>query len=258
MTFAGMSGMSDERDGTNTAGEARDAAPGPRLQNPFYRGWRDYKDYEHEMRAFKVLAKRDAPAICARIGGFAELEAFTGFHAFDEVKETLQFSFGHRPMRRSTLEGKPASENGASLVYSAGPTGHCIVALYPPQSDVAKVHEKLIFLRMGRISAARLRDRLERDLRDLVAYEMVGSLDTTPTLRQRMRVRWLRFVKYKQMDSGFTGVKTHRDITDIANALSGKAASSAFAGVMKLLGPLLLLAVLGYFGLSGVAAWLAE
>lgn len=250
--------MSEDREESITADEVLPAVPGPRLQNPFYPGWRDYKDYEHEMRAFKVVAKRDAPAICARIGGFAELEAYTGFHAFDEVKETLQFSFGHRPMGRLTLEGKPASENGASLVYSAGPTGHCIVALYPPQSDIAKVHEKLIFLRIGRISAARLRDRLERDLRDLVAYEMVGSLDTSPTLRQRLRVQWLRFAKYKQMDSGFTGVRTHRNITDIANALSGKAAGSAFAGVMKLLGPLLLLAVLGYLGFSGLVARLAE
>ncbi len=250
--------MNEDRDETTTAGETRHTDPGPRLQNPFYRGWRDYKDYEHEMRAFKVVAKRDAPAICARIGGFAELEAFTGFHAFDEVKETLQFSFGHRPMRRLTLEGKPASENGASLVYSAGPTGHCIVALYPPQSDLGRVHEKLIFLRIGRISAARLRDRLERDLRDLVAYEMVGSLDTRPTLRQRLRVQWLRFAKYKQMDSGFTGVKTHRNITDIANTLTGKAAGSAFAGMMKLLGPLLLLGALGYLGFAGLAARLAE
>ncbi|MGQ0590405.1 MAG: hypothetical protein ACT4N8_12900 [Sphingosinicella sp.] len=250
--------MSEDRDESITAREALHAAPGPRLQNPFYPGWRAFKDYEHEMRAFKVIAKREAPAICARIGGFAELEAYTGFHAFDEVKETLQFSFGHRPMRRFTLEGKPASENGASLVYSAGPTGHCMVALYPPQSDLGRVHEKLIFLRIGRISAARLRDRLARDLRDLVAYEMVGSLDTRPTLRQRLRVRWLRLVKYKQMDGGFTGVKTHRDITDIANALSGKAASSVFAGVMKLLGPLLVLAVLGYLGFSGLAARLAE
>jgi hypothetical protein len=247
----------ENRDVSITADEVLPAPPGPRLQNPFYRGWRDYKDYEHEMRAFKVVAKRDAPAICTRIGGFAELEAYTGFHAFDEVKETLQFSFGHRPMRRLTLEGKPASENGASLVYSAGPTGHCIVALYPPQSEIAKVHEKLIFLRIGRISAARLRDRLERDLRDLVAYEMVGSLDTSPTLRQRLRVQWLRFAKYKQMDSGFTGVKTHRNVAEIAAALSGKAAGSAFAGIFKLLAPLLLFALLGYLGFVELVARLA-
>ncbi len=43
-------------------------------------------------------------------------------------------------------------------------------------------------------SGGQLRSRLRRDLRDLVAYNYATALDGEPTLRERIRIRWIRLI----------------------------------------------------------------
>lgn len=228
-----------------------------RLENPFARKWRRYKDAEHDMRHFKAAAPAKIRRILPTLARFRELEAYTGFHLFNDHAQTLQASFGHRLMFRKTLDGELASENGASLVYSQGPTGDIAAILYPAQSDLARVRENLIFLRLGQRSASRLFDGLARDLADFIAYELVTSLDGSPTVAQRLRVHWLRLSRRSQRDSGFDQPQTHRPVSDVASALSGKAAGGTLTGIFKVLGPVAAAAALGYLGYVGLAARLS-
>lgn len=229
-----------------------------RLQNPFSRKWRRFKDAEHDMRHYKMTAPATIALLTPTLKGFIELEAYTGFHVFDDHPQTLQASFAHRLIGRRTINGETASENGASLVYSQGPTGDIATILYPARSDVARVSENLIFLRGRRRSASKLLEGLERDLSDLVAYELVTSLDGDASLAQILRVWWLRTTRSKQRDSGYDKPQTHRSITDIASALGGKAVGGSISGVFKFVAPLALGIALTYLGFVGAAALLSR
>lgn len=228
-----------------------------RLANPFERKWRRFKDAEHDMRHFKLIAPGKIEAILPTIDRFREIKAYTGFHIFNDHRQTLQASFAHRSMFRLTLEGKTAGENGASLVYSQGPSGDILAILYPARSDLARVTENVIILRFGERSAARLLDGLRRDLSDLIAYELVTSLDGSPSLAQRLRVQWLRWSRRTQRDSRFHQPETHRALLEVASALSGKVAGGSLTGIFKVLGPLVAAAALTYFGYVSLAARLA-
>jgi hypothetical protein len=232
--------------------------PEERLTNPFHRKWRRFKDAEHDMRHFKMAALAEITRIKPTLKGFREIEAYTGFHLFNDHPQTLQASFAHRLMYRRTIEGRVASENGASLVYSQGPTGEIAAILYPAQSDVARVSENLIFLRWHQRSAAKLLAGLKRDLSDLIAYELVTSLDGDASLAQILRVWWLRTTRRAQRDTGYDKPRTHRPITDVAGALGGKAIGGSVSGIFKFLAPLVLGAALAYFGLRGAPAILSR
>lgn len=226
------------------------------LSNPFYRKWRKFKDAEHEMRFLKERAPAKMEEVGRSVPGFAELEAAYGFHVFNDVETTVQASFGHRLMFRKTLKGETASENGPSLVYSQGPTGDIVVVLYPPSSQLGRVNEKLIFLRRQERSAAKLMDGLQQDLKDLVAYAHVGSIDGDPSWGQRGRIVWLRFTRPSQRDKDFSDVTTHRPVTDLAMLLPKAVATSTLSALVKMILPVVVIALLGYFGFTGLIAML--
>lgn len=229
-----------------------------RLCNPFWLKWRHFKDAEHEMCYFKRTAPGHIERILLGMPDFRALNAYTGFHVFNDHPQTLQGSFGNRSMFRQTLNGKTASENGASLVYSQGPSGEIHAILYPARSDVARVTENLIFLRFGSRSAIRLIDGLERDLADLIAYELVTSLDGSASLAQRVRIQWLRWSRRTQRDSGYNKPATHRALSEVGRALTGRAAAGSVSGIFKVLGPLAIAAALTYLGYVSLAAKLTE
>jgi hypothetical protein len=81
------------------------------------------------------------------------------------------------------------------LVYSVDPTGAVAIFLKTAQSEVMKANERFVLLHIGPLSAYQLRSRLRRDLRDLVAYNYATTLDGEPTLRERIRIRWITSVK---------------------------------------------------------------
>jgi hypothetical protein len=123
-----------------------------------------------------------------------------GLYADFYRDELVQFSFGNRYTGREILHNNPPApkrfefviERGPHLSYSVGPTGAIAVILYPPQSKLAAATEDLIFLGIGRFSGMQLKDRLRRDMKALIAYTYVTSVDGSPTFGERIKVWWLQ------------------------------------------------------------------
>jgi hypothetical protein len=132
-------------------------------------------------------------------------------------RNTYQISFGHRPMRRRDLGGKWAVEEGATLHYSLGDGGHVATTLYGAESELGRMDEKMIFLRIGYYSGYQLKTFLKRDIRDLTSYMYVSSVDTEPTLRQRARVWFLRHFHPVQVDGKFEHAKGNKWVGSAAD-----------------------------------------
>lgn len=225
----------------------------PPVFNPFFRKWLTFKHAEHEMRYLKAFAPARIEEISQSIPGFAELKSAYNFYVHNNVEMTVQASFGNRLMGRRTLKGVNASENGPTLVYSQGPTGNIVILLYPPSSELGSVYEKLIILRKQERSAMWLMDGLRRDIKDLIAYAHVASIDGNPNWRQRWRIQWLRLTRTSQRVEDFPKVTMHRPVTDFAKKLPTTFAASAVTSLIKLILPFLLGAVFGFFGLQGLS-----
>ena len=220
-----------------------------RLSNPFFSGWRRRKDAEHDFRWFKERAERDIKTIIAKVPHFAELDAYTSFDVMPREADAVQAGFGNRPMGRRTLEGKTASESGAHIVYSLGPTGDVATILYPAKSDLASVREEVIFLRIGRIGGILLYNSLARDLGYLVAYERVTSLDTSPSVRERMMVVWLRFWNRMQVD----GKTTAPEANNLIKISTARFIGALLGAILKPLGVLIVAYLLLRFGMPDMA-----
>jgi hypothetical protein len=111
----------------------------------------------------------------------------------DNSPETvLRLSFGNRNMLRRDSAENAATEKGAALQYTLGSTGEVSVILFPATSELAKPVEDHVYLRIGRYSGYHLSRLLRRDLKDLVAYSCVTSLDAEASLSEKLRVWWLR------------------------------------------------------------------
>lgn len=106
--------------------------------------------------------------------------------------DRLQLSFMKRKMGRNDLTGTPAIEHGAKLLYSLGDGGHVACLISGAYSELGRMQEKHIYLRIGRYTAHQLLKRLEGDIQDLVSYAYVSSLDTEPMLREKLRVWFLQ------------------------------------------------------------------
>jgi hypothetical protein len=117
----------------------------------------------------------------------------------EETSEnSLQAWFGRRPTGRRTPDGISDVEVGASLVYSLGANGLVAAILYPAESEMHGGIEKWIIL--GFRSAPHLQKALPKDLRALVAYCHVTSIDGSPRYSERWLVRWLRLSKRREIN----------------------------------------------------------
>jgi hypothetical protein len=241
--------QSHQQDHRPGLGSAMTNADGKRLSNPFVPGWRRQKDAEHDFRWFKERAERDIKTIIGKVPHFAELDAYTGFDIMPRGADAVQAGFGNRPMRRKTVQGQHASESGAHIVYSLGPTGDVATILYPAKSDVASVHEEMIFLRIGRIGGIPLYDRLTHDLRYLVAYERVTSLDTSPSVRERTMVGWLRVWNKMQVDGKTTSPRANKLIKISTTRFIG----ALLGAVLKPVAVLIVAYLLLRFGMPDMA-----
>jgi hypothetical protein len=147
-----------------------------------------------EFKYFKDLVLPDIKSLTGRTPRFKALEEHFSFHIDNSREEVLQLSFGNRSTFHKDFSGKTVVEKGAALLYTLGPMGDVAVILYPATSGLAKPVEDHIYLRIGRYSGQQLAKHLRRDLKDLVAYSCVTSLDAEATLTDKLRVWWLRFV----------------------------------------------------------------
>lgn len=163
-----------------------------RPENPFYFGWRRRKDAMYDFELFKDYAEEHFLEIIESKKHFNTLKKFTDFVVIPREPTAFQAGFGSRPMGWRTVGDKNASEDGATIVYSLGPSGMISTMLFPAKSDLAQTMEEVIFLRIKRMGGAPLIDCIEKDVRRLVAYERVSSLDANANFRERIWIWWLR------------------------------------------------------------------
>lgn len=246
--------MSDQRNELKTSDSqiARAPEPADRLPSPFFAKWRQYKDAEHDFRHFKAMAPGLVPDLISRNRDFAVLKAYCGFFQ-DGSPTTVQVSFGHRLMGRLTIDDKVASEDGASLVYSFGPTGWIAVMLYPPHSQIARVNEDHIYLRIERACAARLLGSLSNDLNDLIRYERVASLDGSPRLGERLRIAWLRYWSRMQVNGQTKAARSSEHLRQVTDFSTGKLFLAFATALLKPIGVLIVIYLLIRFGMPELA-----
>ena len=224
-----------------------------RPPNPFERKWNCYKAAEREFAAFKDIAEQDIPALIAAVPGFEALKAYCSFYVGSGRIDTIQARFGRRATGRLTVEGEMAWETGAALVYSFGPTGWVAAMLYPPESPVARVHEDFIYLHLKPASTSKLRKRLHRDLRDLVAYEEVASLDGDPTWAQRLRIWWLRYKSRLQIKGETTAPRRAQHARKTLEFSTAKAMTLVALSIMRPIGILIVAYLLIRYGMPDIA-----
>lgn len=230
-----------------------DKAAAPRLINPFLARWQLYKDAEVDFRCFKEWAERDIADVIAKNPDFAALEAYCRFDVDASVPTTIQAGFCNRLMGRLTLEGATASERGATIVYSFGPTGWVAVILYPPSSELGRVNEDHIFLRIVRPSALRLLEQLPGDLRDLIRYQRVASLDGTPRLGERARIAWLRYWSRMQVNGQSKAARSTQHLNMAVEFSTGKLILVAIMALLRPIGVLVIAYLLIRFGMPHLA-----
>jgi hypothetical protein len=163
-----------------------------------------------EFKRFKDLVVPNIKILTEKTQRFKALEEHFSFHMDTSKEEALQLSFGSRNMLRRDSAEKAATEKGAALLYTLGPTGEVTVILYPAASILAKPLEDHIYLRIGRYSGYRLSRLLRRDLKDLVAYSCVTSLDAEATLGEKLRIWWLRRTRPMQIKGEYIRPLTSR------------------------------------------------
>ena len=156
-----------------------------------------------EFKYFKDLALPRVKAAAASVPRFKSLEEHFGFHVDDPGEDNLELSFGSRSMPYKDAQGRIVEEKGASLRYTLAPTGEAAVILRPATSSLSRPVEDHLYLRIGRYSGQYLARRLASDLRDLVAYGCVTSLDADATAGEKMRVWWLRRSRPVQIGGAF-------------------------------------------------------
>jgi hypothetical protein len=196
-----------------------------------------------EFKRFKDLVVPNIKILTEKTPRFKALEEHFSFHIDNSQEEALRLSFGSRNMLRRDSAEK-ATERGAALLYTLGPTGEVTVILYPATSDLAKPVEDHIYLRIGRYSGYQLSRPLRRDLKDLVAYSCVTSLDAEATLSERLRIWWLRHTRPMQIKGEYV-----RPLTSRHTGTPSESTTRTMA--MALLKPLAVLAIaalLVYFG----------
>jgi len=206
-------------------------------------------DAEVEFRHFKSLLRADIESMKSRVFGFAELDAYYSFYIDEEsTPETVQIWFGRRPMGRRTFEGKTAIEDGATLLYSMGPSGEVGTLLYPSTSSFGSMEESYLYVRIGRYTAYNLRQCLRRDLRNLVDYQYLSSIDTDTTWWQGRKMWWLRNMSARRVkDTDEPGFVDKWMQTGVKSAVSGALSAAAKYG-----SPIVVAAVVGAYTSDGI------
>lgn len=157
-----------------------------------------------EFDAFVETARDELKRCTKDFERFKILEGAYGLTTSFSDKDRFQVNFGKRKSDIRDLNGNMVIEKGATLLYSFGIRGEVATMLYGASSDMAKMREKLIYLRIGHFSAHQLRSKMHRDIRDLVAYAYCSSVDTEATIGERARVWFIRTFRPSDVDEKFT------------------------------------------------------
>lgn len=82
------------------------------------------------------------------------------FYCHLGIETTVRVEFVNRILGRTTLKGATASENGATLAYSSGPTDRVAIMLFSPRPELCGVNEDHICLSVIAASAAKRLEKL--------------------------------------------------------------------------------------------------
>ena len=202
-----------------------------------------------EFSFFRQRAIDRVPEICKSIPRFDELRAeFSFWIDKDGGDDHLQINFGTRKMWARGLSGGTVAEKGPSLVYSLSPAdGNIAAVLFPAQSDLGRVKEDHIFLRIGQYSGIDLLDKLRTDLKDLVAYTYISSLELDPSIADRIRFWWLRTTRPHSLEKQFVRPLNPNALVASASKFT---ITSLLVALMRPIGWLLAYVLLIYLGLS--------
>jgi hypothetical protein len=219
-------------------------------RNPLYAGWQRRQDMRHEIDLLRNQTDDEILRIARSVPGFDGLERIYSFHVDRWNPDTLQLSFGHRSMFRPTVDRKrTASETGPTLVYSFGEAG-IVTVLYPANSDLARVHEDHLYLQIGAKSGSILLEGMRRDIRVLVAYAQVTSIDLAASWRARLRICALRLLCARQQDGKFRKPPLWGKLTGLVGFGSRTLATASLTSLLKPLGLAILIALLAKCGLG--------
>ncbi len=226
-------------------------------RNPLSLQWQVRCDARHELALLRNQSDDAILGMARNVRGFSALEDVYNFYVSRAVKDTLQLSFGHRSMFRATADQKKtAVEAGPSLVYSLGPTGQFSTILYPARSDLGRPHEDHLFLQIGATSATRLIEGMPKDLRLMVAYAHVSSIDMTATWGERARIWWLRQLCHRGQDGKFRKAPILSTLLGFASFGARTFATASLLSLLKPLGLVLLLIFLAWAGWDSLASLL--
>jgi hypothetical protein len=223
-------------------------------QNPLLAPWQRRKDRAHELRLLRGLTDWTIMETCRSVHGFKSLEAIYSFYISREHPDTLELAFGNRPMFRLKVDQKSlAVENGPTLLYSMGPDGTISTILYPVKSDLASVNEDHLFLGIGATSGCKLIEGMRNDVRDLVAYAHVSSIDMDATWGERLRIGALRIMRPRAQKGTFEQAPIWSAFMGITNFATRAAASTGLLAIFKPVGLGAALLLIGWLGWETLA-----
>jgi hypothetical protein len=221
--------------------------------HPFAKSYKELGVARIEFDYFKALARPQIERICASTTRFKPLADVYGFYTDDQDADRLQLWFGNRSMFRTNLDGSVAVEGGLTLLYTLGPTGAVAIVLYPASSSLAKTFEDHMYLGVGRYTGYQLYQRLPGDLRALVAYGHVTSLDGDPTWRERLQVWWMRLAQPMQVKGEFAKPAGRQGLIAGVVFFARMAGGAVLAALLRPWGMGIAVLILLYFGWTYVA-----
>ena len=226
------------------------APPDDPKRDPLHAAWRRRCDLRHEIDLLRAQTDEAILGVARSVHGFEDLERIYGFWIDRGNPDTLQLSFGRRSMFRPTVDRRrTASETGPTLVYSFGDRA-IVTVLYPAKSDLARVHEDHLFLQIGATSGGILLEGMRRDVRVLVAYAQVTSIDLTASWRARLRIWILRLLCARTEDGKFRKPPLWGKVTGLVGFGSRTLATASLTSLLKPLGLAILIALLAKCGLD--------
>jgi hypothetical protein len=190
-----------------------------------------------EFSAFKNAVELRKDRFCEQ-PKIDQLKRRYGLYTDLTRERAVQINFGGIPIDHLQDEGEFILEDGGCLVYSMGTDGRVVTILYPAKSNFSKPFEDNIILRHGFFSSLILQRCLTKDLRDLATYTIGTSTFGEPSLREKIRVFWLRRSYPLTIDGKYRNPKLFGYVA--------KASDFGFrAMIMALMKPLGILVIVG-------------
>lgn len=227
------------------------------MREIFKQPFRRRRSARIEFDAFRSSCIAEIHSACAKTPGFKELSAGYGFDVL-VYSNTVQAGFSARPMGMEDVEGNSAFERHATIVYSFVPTGDVLVTIYPFRSQIAEAEEGHIIIGLGHLSAYQLRQRINSDIKAMVAYAYVSSILAESTWRQRWKVWRLRKTKPRSIEGKFVAGGTSLLVGTSAKAAVRAAFLATFTALVKPAGFIAVGYLAGRFGFETLISYLPK